>query len=189
MTELRTERTLLRAWRDEDFEPFANLNADPEVRRWFPATMTAEESNRQAEFLRKLIDERGWGLWALEVPGVVDFCGFVGLNPVPFKVSFSDPADPAIEIGWRLTKKFWGFGYASEAARACVDFAFGELGIAELVSFTAVGNSNSRSVMERIGMTRDPADDFDNPEIAEDNPLRPHVLYRLKSPYVSKVSV
>src|SRR5580658_5758952 len=107
MTELRTERTLLRAWRDEDFEPFARLNADPDVRRWFPGTLTTEQSNKQAERLREFVDERGWGLWALEVPGVAEFCGFVGITPVPFKISFSDPADPAIEIGWRLAKKFW----------------------------------------------------------------------------------
>jgi RimJ/RimL family protein N-acetyltransferase len=188
MTELRTERTLLRHWREEDFEPFAELNADPEVRRWFNGLLSTEQSDGLARRCQERLDERGWGLWALEVPGVFDFCGFVGLNPVGYKTDFSDPSDPAIEVGWRLAKPCWGFGYASESARACLGFAFDELGLAEVVSFTAVGNANSRAVMERIGMTRDPGEDFDNPELPEDSPLRRHVLYRIASPHASKVS-
>jgi 3-dehydroquinate dehydratase / shikimate dehydrogenase len=188
MTELRTERTLLRHWRDEDFEPFARLNADPEVRRWFNGLLTTEQSNELAARCRDRLDERGWGLWALEVPGVSDFCGFVGLNLVGFATDFSDPSDPAIEVGWRLAKPWWGFGYASESARACLRFAFEELSLAEVVSFTAVGNTNSRAVMERIGMTRDPDDDFDHPELPVDSDLRRHVLYRIASPHASKVS-
>jgi len=170
-----TERTVLRDWRDSDLEAFASLNADPEVMRWFPSTLSRVQSDELAERIRTKLAARGWGLWALEVPGVSEFCGFVGLNDVPFDAGFS----PAVEIGWRLNRASWGKGYASEAARACLDYGFGELGLHEIVSFTTTGNQRSRSVMERIGMTRDADGDFDHPSVPEGNILRRHVLYRL----------
>ena len=146
--------------------------------RWFPATMTREQSDAFAEYARQGIEERGWGLWAVEVVGGEPFAGFVGLNVPGFEAHFT----PAVEIGWRLLPRAWGNGYATEAARAAAAFGFAELGLAEIVSFTAVANAPSRRVMERIGMTRDPADDFDHPRLAEGDPLRRHVLYRLRAP-------
>jgi RimJ/RimL family protein N-acetyltransferase len=176
INELKTSRTLLRAWRDEDLEPFARLNADPEVMRWFPSVLTRDTSDALATRIRARLAEDGWGLWALEVPGVSKFCGFVGLNKVPFEASFT----PAVEIGWRLDQPWWGRGYATEAASACVEFAFETLGLDEIVSFTTTLNNRSRGVMERLGMTHDPKGNFDHPGIPVGNPVRPHVLYRLK---------
>jgi RimJ/RimL family protein N-acetyltransferase len=174
VTQLRTARLLLRQWRDDDLAPFAELNADAEVMRYFPSTMTREASDALAEFQRAAIAERGWGLWAVEADG--RFVGFVGLAEPRFEAHFL----PAVEIGWRLRRDAWGQGYATEAAREVVAFGFGELGLDEIVSFTAVANAPSRRVMERIGMTHDPADDFDHPRLADGDPLRRHVLYRLR---------
>jgi len=169
---------VLRAWRDEDFEPFAHLNSDPEVMRWFPSTYSAEQSNASAAWIREHLRSEGWGLWALEVPGVSSFCGFVGLNTVPFEASFT----PAVEIGWRLDRPWWGAGYATEAARACLIFGFATLGLAQIVSFTTTQNVRSRGVMERLGMTHDPVHDFDHPNIPDGHPLKRHVFYRLAAP-------
>jgi RimJ/RimL family protein N-acetyltransferase len=174
VTDLRTERLLLRQWRDDDFEPFAALNGDPEVMRHFPRTLSRAESDTLAERQRTLIAERGWGLWAVEAPE--GFIGFVGLSEPRFEEHFT----PAVEVGWRLARHGWRKGYATEAARAAVAYGFGELALDEIVSFTAVVNDRSRGVMERLGMTYDPDDDFDHPALAEGDPLRRHVLYRLK---------
>jgi RimJ/RimL family protein N-acetyltransferase len=174
VTELRTDRLLLRQWRDDDFEPFAALNGDPEVMRHFPRTLSRAESDTLAERQRTLIAERGWGLWAVEAPE--GFIGFVGLSEPRFEEHFT----PAVEVGWRLARHGWRKGYATEAARAAVAYGFGELALDEIVSFTAVVNDRSRGVMERLGMTYDPDDDFDHPALAEGDPLRRHVLYRLK---------
>jgi RimJ/RimL family protein N-acetyltransferase len=173
--ELRTDRLALRRWRESDLEPFAALNADPEVRRYFPKRMNRAESDALAEGQRELIDERGWGLWAVEVIGGAPFIGFVGLAEPRFQAHFT----PAVEVGWRLAREHWGHGYATEAAREALAFAFGELALDEVVSFTSAINERSRRVMERLGMTHDPADDFDHPLIPE-GPLRPHVLYRIR---------
>jgi ribosomal-protein-alanine N-acetyltransferase len=176
MAELRTERLLLRGWREADFRPFAALNGDPETMRFFPAPLTREESDAFAEHVRATLETQGWGLWAVEVPGEAEFVGFVGLARPNFEAHFT----PAVEVGWRLGREHWGKGYATEAARAAVGYAFGELGLDEIVSFTSRLNTPSIRVMERIGMTHDPADDFDHPRVPEGHPLRPHVLYRLR---------
>ena len=175
MVTLATDRLLLRHWRDEDREPFAALNADPEVRRYFPTVLDRAASDAEAERHAERVDRRGWGLWAVEVVGVDPFIGFVGLNEALFDASFN----PSVEIGWRLGRRAWGRGYAPEAALAVLDHAFDVLGLDEVVSFTAVDNRPSQRVMEKIGMARDPADDFDHPNVPEDHPLRRHVLYRL----------
>jgi RimJ/RimL family protein N-acetyltransferase len=172
---LRTERLLLRPWRDADLEPFAALNGEPETMRFFPAPLTPEESGAFAERVRRDLDAQGWGLWAVEVPGVAEFVGFVGLARPSFEAHFT----PAVEVGWRLAREHWGQGYATEAARAAVGFGFGELGLDEIVSFTSRLNEPSIRVMKRLGMTHDSADDFDHPRVPEGHPLRPHVLYRL----------
>ena len=176
MTEIRTPRLVLRQWRDGDLEPFAELNADPEVMRHFPATMTREQSDAFVEYQRGLLAERGWGLWAVESES--GFIGFVGLAVPRFEAHFT----PAVEIGWRLARSAWGRGYATEAARAAADHGFDEVGLDEIVSFTTTGNERSRRVMERIGMSHDPADDFDHPLLPAGHPLQRHVLYRLRSP-------
>jgi len=146
--------------------------------RYFPSMLTREESDGFAELARSGIEERGWGLWAVEVVGGEPFVGFVGLNVPSFDAHFT----PAVEIGWRLLRRAWGNGYATEAARAALAFGFDELGLEEVVSFTAVANEPSRRVMERLAMTHDPADDFDHPRLAEGDPLRRHVLYRVRAP-------
>ena len=174
MTELRTPRLLLRPWRDTDLAPFAALNADPEVRRWFAGTLTREESDALAAHIQEHIATHGFGFWAAEVPGTTPFIGFVGLKHVTFAVPFA----PAVEIGWRLARAHWGQGYATEAARAALAHAFGPLGLPEVVSFAVPGNLLSRRVMERIGMRHDPEDDFDHPALPEGHPFRRHVLYR-----------
>lgn len=173
--ELRTERLVLRRWRPEDREPFAALNADPEVMRWYPKPLGREESDALVERIEEAIERDDFGLWAVEVPGVEPFVGYVGLAPVPFDAHFT----PAIEIGWRLARHVWGRGYATEAAWRALELAFGALGLDEVVSFTAEGNLRSRRVMERLGMTRDPSDDFDHPLLDPGSPLSRHVLYRL----------
>lgn len=176
---IQTERLLLRQWRDEDFEPFAALNADPVVMEFFPSVISRADSDAAAAGNRAHIEEHGWGLWAVEVTDTGDFIGFTGLWSVP-------PAEfafaPAVEVGWRLARPYWGHGFATEAARAAVYFGFGELALPEIVSMTSVDNHRSRRVMEKLGMTRDPADDFQHPRVPEGHPTRPHVLYRLKKP-------
>src|SRR5262249_34632003 len=141
---------------------------------YFPALLTREESDALADRIQALIDEQGWGLWAVEVVGVAPFIGFVGLARPRFDAHFT----PCTEVGWRLAAEFWGRGYATEAARAALRFGFQELLLDEIVSFTATDNWPSRRVMERLGMTRDAADDFDHPGLPADHPLARHVLYR-----------
>ena len=175
---LSTERLLLRPWRDEDYAPFAAMNADPEVRRWWAAgTLSSSQSDEQASALRKHIDDYGFGFWAVEVPDVAPFIGFVGLKPVPARYAFA----PAIETGWRLSRQFWGRGYATEAAAASLADGFGRLCLPEIVSFAVGGNTASRRVMEQIGMRRDPAEDFEDPEYPVEDPRRRHVLYRISA--------
>ncbi|TDC64749.1 N-acetyltransferase [Actinomadura sp. GC306] len=172
--ELRTERLVLRHWRDGDREPFAALNADPRVMEHFPARLTRAESDALITSIEARFAEDGFGFWALEVAGTGEFIGFTGISAVRFPAPFT----PAVEIGWRLARSVWGHGYASEAARRALRFAF-DAGLDEVVSFTAVANVRSQAVMERIGMTRDPADDFDHPLVPDGHRLKRHVLYRV----------
>ena len=173
---LVTPRLLLRPWREADVAPFSALNADPRVMEFFPATLSRAESDAVAERIREGLAARGFGFWAVEVPGVTPFAGFVGLSVPRFEAHFT----PCVEIGWRLAREHWGRGYATEGARAALDFGFGELGLAEVVAFTVPANARSRAVMEKLGMTHDPADDFDHPSVPEGHPLRRHVLYRVR---------
>jgi ribosomal-protein-alanine N-acetyltransferase len=175
MDELRTERLLLRAWRDDDREPFAALNADPVVMEHYPATLTREESDALADRIEARFAEHGWGLWAVETIGTGEFTGYVGLTPQTFDVHFT----PAIEVGWRLAHQYWGHGYAPEGGQAALDYAFDVIGLDEVVSFTTVANLRSQRVMQKLGMTHDPDDDFDHPALPEGHPQRPHVLYRI----------
>jgi ribosomal-protein-alanine N-acetyltransferase len=168
---IRTARLTLRQWREEDKAPFAALNADPEVMEHFPATLTREQSDAFVEQAALAIDARGWGLWAVDAEG--ELIGFVGLNEPGFM--------PGVEVGWRLARHAWGHGYATEAARAAVAYGFDELQLHEIISFTSATNVRSQRVMQRLGMTRNPEDDFDHPRV-DDPRLRRHVLYRLAFP-------
>jgi RimJ/RimL family protein N-acetyltransferase len=172
---IKTARLKLRPWRDADLEPFAALNADPRVMEFFPKRLSREESDAVATRIRHHFDRHGFAQWAVEVPDLAPFIGFVGLSAPSFEAHFT----PCVEVGWRLAYEHWGRGYASEAAVAALDFGFGELGLAEIVSFTTTVNDRSIRVMERIGMTHAPEDDFDHPALAEGHPLRRHVLYRI----------
>jgi len=158
------------------------MNADPEVMRHFPAPLSRAESDAMVDRMEAQFGERGFGLWALEVAATGDFIGFTGLSTPRFPAPFM----PAVEIGWRLARFGWGNGYATEAARRALRFGFDQMDLSEVVSFTAVGNVRSRAVMERLGMTRDPADDFDHPRVPEGSPLRRHVLYRLSADHWSR---
>lgn len=173
--ELRTDRLVLRRWRESDRGPFAELNADPAVMEHFPAPLTPAESDAMIDRLDAAIEERGFGFWALETAGTGEFVGFTGLSVPRFEAHFT----PAVEIGWRLARSAWGRGYASEAARRALRFAFDDLGLAEVVSFTATANVRSQAVMERIGMTRDASGDFDHPLVPDGHRLKRHVLYRV----------
>jgi len=172
--EIETARLRLRQWRDSDLEPFAALNADPAVMEFFPSVLSRAESDALAARIRAAIAERGWGLWAVEAPGVSPFAGFVGLQSPPPSL----PVSPCVEIGWRLAAEHWGKGFASEAARAALGVGFERLGLHEIVSFTSVINRRSRAVMERIGMRFD-GETFEHPNVPAGSPLRTHVVYRL----------
>jgi RimJ/RimL family protein N-acetyltransferase len=173
--EIRTERLRLRPWLPADREPFAALNADPRVMEYFRGQLTRVESDTLAAGIEAHFDQRGFGLWAVEIPGVVPFAGFIGLSVPGFEAHFM----PCVEIGWRLAAEHWARGYATEGARAALAFGFGTLEIPEIVSFTAEGNTRSRRVMEKIGMTHRAADDFEHPTFAEGHRLRRHALYRI----------
>src|SRR5262245_613882 len=174
--EIRTARVLLRGWRSEDLDPFAALNADREVMEHFPATLSRAESAAMIGRIQAQLDERGFGLWAAEVPGVAPFIGFVGLSVPRFTAAFT----PCVEIAWRLARAHWGHGYVTEAARAALHRGFTVHDLQEVVSFTVPANVRSRAVMERLGMTHAPEDDFDHPLLVEGHPIRRHVLYRLR---------
>lgn len=180
--DIRTERLLLRRWQPEDREPFAALNADPSVVEFLPGPLTREESDQRAMRIDAHFDRHGFGLWAVEVPGTAPFIGFVGLAMPQFEAHFT----PCVEIGWRLAAAYWGQGFATEGARAALDFGFQQLGLREIVSFTVPLNLRSRRVMERIGMTHDVAGDFDHPLLPDGHSLRRHVLYRITHPAASK---
>jgi RimJ/RimL family protein N-acetyltransferase len=172
---IETERLLLRDWKDEDAAPFAAINADPRVMEFFAKRLDRADSDAFIQRVRDNIAGEGFGLYAVEVKETGKFIGFVGLARPAFDAHFT----PAVEIGWRLAREAWGQGYASEAARAVIDHAFGVLGIDALVSFTAEWNRPSQRVMEKIGMRRDPAEDFAHPKLAADHKLSRHVLYRI----------
>jgi ribosomal-protein-alanine N-acetyltransferase len=171
---LTTPRLILRQWRPADRAPFAALNGDPQVMQFMRNKLDRTASDALADRIEAHIAAHGFGLWAVEVPQVAPFIGFVGFAAPSFRAHFT----PCMEIGWRLARAHWGFGYATEAASAAMAHGFQSLGLPEIVSFTFAGNARSRAVMERLGMTHDPRDDFDHPMMAENHPRRPQVLYR-----------
>jgi RimJ/RimL family protein N-acetyltransferase len=174
--QLRTERLLVRRWTDADREPFARLNADPEVARYLSGPMRRADSDALVDRIEAGFETNRFGLWAVEVTATREFVGFTGLSRPRFQAHFM----PAVEVGWRLARPAWGHGYATEAARAALEYGFGPAALDEIVSFTTRTNARSRAVMDRLGMVHDETDDFDHPTLAESDPLRPHVLYRLQ---------
>jgi RimJ/RimL family protein N-acetyltransferase len=174
MGELRTERLLLRRWRESDREPWAAMNADPEVREYLGRVLTRAESDASVASFQAEFDERGYGWWAVEVQATGEFVGFAGLDDVEPDVPVS-----GVEIGWRLGRSSWGHGYATEAARATLEFGFATLDLPEILAITTATNVRSQAVMRRLGMTHNPADDFEDSSVAEDSPLRHHVVYRV----------
>lgn len=150
------------------------MNADPVVMEHFPEPLSRAQSDELIERIEAGFEANGFGLWALEVLATGEFIGFTGLAVPELEAHFT----PTVEVGWRLARSAWGNGYATEAGAAALNLGFKEAGLAEVVSFTSIGNQRSRAVMERLGMGRDPADDFDHPGLPRGHPLRRHVLYR-----------
>jgi RimJ/RimL family protein N-acetyltransferase len=176
LSAIETERLRLRYWESRDREPFARINGDPRVMEFLPASLTRAENDTMADRIEAHFRAHGFGLYAVELRQAQEFIGFAGLSVPAFRAHFT----PCVEIGWRLAPEHWGRGLATEAARAVVGHGLGSLGLDSLVSFTAAANVRSRRVMEKIGMTHDPHDDFDHPTLPEGHPLRRHVLYRLR---------
>lgn len=172
---LRTDRLLLRPWRPDDRPAFARMNADPAVTAFLVAPLTREESDAFADRIERGLAEHGFGLWAVEEADTGAFLGYAGLLHQTFQAPFT----PAFEVGYRFARRAWGHGYATEAAQAAVGFGFEQAGLTEIVSMTAVGNTRSRRVMEKLGMTHDSRDDFDHPRVPDGHPLKRHVLYRI----------
>ena len=173
LIELETERLKLRAWQESDLQPFAELNADKDVMHYFPSVLTCEQSDTLADKFQHLILDHGWGFWAVELKATGQFIGFTGLNTQPEQFIFS----PCVEIGWRFAKPYWHQGYATEAAKACLKFAFETLQLKEVVSFTAVHNTASEHVMQRLGMQA--MFEFNHPALTQESPLSRHILYKI----------
>jgi RimJ/RimL family protein N-acetyltransferase len=169
---LRTSRLLLRPWREEDVALFVEMSADPVVMEFLPPADEGWVARARAHW-----DKHGFGQWVVEIPDEAPFIGVAGLAVVTYEAPFT----PAVDVAWRLARVYWGRGYATEAARASIDYGFGELGLDEIVALTVPANRRSRRVMERLGMTRSPEDDFDHPRVPA-GPLRRHVLYRSRNP-------
>ncbi len=172
---LQTQRLILRDWQQSDLEAFARMNADAEVMKYFPATLSRPESDALVERIKHHHQAYGFGLWSVEERSTAAFIGFIGLNVPTFEAHFT----PTVEVGWRLAKAFWGKGYATEGARRAISYGFEVIGLTEIVSFTAQLNLRSIAVMKRLGMTHRQADDFDHPGLPLGHRLQRHVLYRL----------
>jgi ribosomal-protein-alanine N-acetyltransferase len=170
---ITTARLILRPWRASDLDPFAEQNADPVAMRFLAGALTRAQTEAYVARAERHLRDHGFGKWAVEAPGVAPFIGAVGLTRVAFDAAFT----PAVEIAWRLHSRYWGRGYATEAARAAIADGFDRVGLEEIVAMTALGNAASIAVMERLGMTR--SIEFDYPSLAADSPLLRHVLYRL----------
>jgi ribosomal-protein-alanine N-acetyltransferase len=180
---LSGRRVCLRRWREEDRDAFAAKNCDARVMEFFPGSLSRADSDAMADRIQQHFSEHGFGLWAIEVPGLARFAGFARLT----WARFSAPFTPCVEVGWRLAVEHWGHGYATEAARLALGYGFATLGLSDAVSFTSVASYRSRAVMERLGMRRDPKEDFDYPSFPEDHPLRRHVLYRLRARAMAEI--
>ncbi len=171
-----TQRLILRPWKESDLEPFAALNNDPRVMEFYASTLSREESDALAKKFQNEFAQRGYGHWAVEVPEKADFIGYIGLNYWNLEASFA----PCIDIGWRLAVEHWGQGYATEGASAALKYGFEVFKFPEIVSMATIENTKSHRLMERLGMKRNPSEDFEHPKVPKGNPLSWRVLYRLK---------
>ena len=171
---LKTERLILRQWTNDDLASFSNISGDAEVMEFYPKPLTEEEGYSLGARFQSLINERGWGFWAIEIPGQKKFIGFVGLHIPKENLPFS----PCVEIGWRLAKEYWNQGYATEAAQESLSYAFAKLNLNEVVSFTTLANLRSQAVMQKIGMSNT-GDNFMHPDIDVTHPQCEHVLYKI----------
>lgn len=177
MPTLYTRRLILRPWREADLIPFAEFNADPRVMEFYPRTLNRNESDALAKTFQKEIELRGYGFWAVEVPGVAEFIGYIGLKYWDLEMEFA----PCIDVGWRLGFPYWGKGYATEGARRVIQYSFEILKLPEIVSMATIGNTRSHRVMKRLGMTSNPEENFEHPKVPQGDPLSWRVLYRLTS--------
>jgi RimJ/RimL family protein N-acetyltransferase len=171
---LKTDRLLLRQWTEGDFLPFTEMCSDKDVMEFFPKLQTQKESYEMAKKIQSLIKDRGWGFWALEIPEQHKFIGFVGLHTPKDSMPFS----PCVEVGWRLSNRHWGKGYATEAAKAALEYAFNKLNLNEVVSFTTLANVRSMAVMQKIGMSNS-GQNFMHPDIEASHSQCEHVLYKI----------
>jgi RimJ/RimL family protein N-acetyltransferase len=176
MPKIETPHLHLRNWRDQDREPFHRINSDPRVMEHFPAPLSREESDSLIARIESHQAQHSFTFFAAELRSTSQFIGFIGIVHTPFEAHFT----PCVEIGWRLGAEFWGQGLATEGAQAVLDFGFDELKLPEIVALTVPANQRSRRVMEKLGMTCNPADDFEHPRLPPGHPLRPHVLYRAR---------
>jgi RimJ/RimL family protein N-acetyltransferase len=176
MTVLETPRLRLRPWQEGDREPFHRMTADARVMEFFAGLLSRAESDATIDRIQAHFAQHGFGFFAAELRATGEFIGFAGLSHTPFEAHFT----PCVEIGWRLAASHWNQGLATEGARECLRYAFEELALAEVVAFTVPANQRSRRVMEKLGMMRDPAGDFEHPRLPEGHPLRRHVLYRVR---------
>jgi len=174
VVDIKTKRLLMRQWRDEDLFDFWLLNSDPEVMQYLPVIPSEEDSNVLANKIINLLEENGWGFWAVETISDNSFIGFVGLN----KPKYELPVNPCIEVGWRLARNYWGKGYATEAGKASLEFAFNNLNVNEIYSFTSVANKRSEAVMGRLNMVNTNSN-FNHPTIPDNSPYKEHVLYKI----------
>ncbi len=173
---IQTEGLILRQWCDQDMDPYRQLNSDPRVMEFFSAPWTQEESDASLQSAQNHIEKYGWGKWAVSLLKTNEFIGRIGLEDIDFQASFS----PNIELGYRIAYKHWGKGYASEGAKAALEYAFQHLNLEEIVAFNPIQNLRSQLVMQRIGMHHRPKDDFDHPKLSKEHRLNRHVLYRLR---------
>ncbi len=172
---IETDRLILREWQDQDINAFVQINQDPLVLEFLPSALSKQEVIDWIKRINQHIHDHGFGLWAATLKSSGECIGYVGLNVPNFCAHFT----PCVEIGWRLASNYWGYGYATEAAKAVLDVAFTQLKLKEIVAFTVSANKRSIRIMEKIGMQRNPADDFNHPRLPLDHPLSKHVLYRI----------
>lgn len=173
---IMTKRLVLRPWQEDDLEPFAQMNADSQVREFFPATSTFEESVKENEAIISHFKIHGYGWWAVSEVNKTNFMGFIGLRHIDFPAAFT----PAVEVAWRLFPTYWGKGYATEGAKASLRYGFEILKLSDIIAVTSVLNIRSQAVMKRIGMQHETGFDFDNPKLPEGHVLRRHLFYRVK---------
>lgn len=173
--EIRSRRLLLRSWRDEDLEPLVEMSNDVRVMEFFPSFLSREDCQAMRGRIRTHFEMHGFGYWAVEIPGVTAFAGFIGLAVPRFDAHFT----PCVEVGWRLMAEYWGQGYATEGAEAALKFGFETIGLNEIISMTAIVNTRSQRVMQKLGMTCNRDEDFDHPLVPAGHALQRHVLYRL----------